>query len=439
MQPSCMQETARHPHRTLMKIIVLGAGILGVTSAWFLRRDGHDVTVIDRQPGAGLETSYANGSQISVSYAEPWANPGAPLKILKWLGKEDSPLLFRLNADPHQWWWGLAFLANCTPGRTRFNTIQLTNLGLYSRNTLIALRRDTGIQYDELERGILHLYESEQEYGAARPGLELMREFGCTINFLNPDEIVKLEPALASYRTRLVGGAHAPEDESGDAFKFTQRLAALAASRGVEFRYDTPVLSLKEQGGRIAGVVVKNGRLNGPGAEETLTADAYVMCMGPWSAPMLRGVGVSTLIYPAKGYSATLPIKPGALANTVSLTDHRLKIVFSRLGDRIRIAGTAELSGYGTELNRVRCEALTRRAEEIFPGVLDASKVEYWTGLRPATPSNVPYIGRSKLGNLWLNTGHGTLGWTHGAGSGLAAADLIAGRKPEVDFAFCGR
>ncbi len=422
-----------------MKIIVLGAGILGATSAWFLRRAGHDVTVVDRQNGAGLETSYANGSQISVSFAEPWATPSAPLKILKWLGKEDSPLLFRLNADPHQWWWGLAFLANCTPARTRFNTIQLTNLGLYSRKTLIALRQETGIEYDALERGILHLYESASEYEAARPGLELMREFGCTMNFLNPEEIVKVEPALAAYRTRLVGGVHAPEDESGDAFKFTQGLTAMAASKGVEFRYDTQVLSLKEQGGRITGVVVKDGRMNGPGAEETLRADAYVMCMGSWSAPMLRSAGVSTLIYPAKGYSATLPIKPGALANTVSLTDHQLKIVFSRLGDRIRIAGTAELSGYGTELNRVRCEALTRRAEEIFPGVLDVAKVEYWAGLRPATPSNVPYIGRSKLGNLWLNTGHGTLGWTHGAGSGLAVADLIAGRKPDVDFAFCGR
>jgi D-amino-acid dehydrogenase len=422
-----------------MKIIVLGAGILGTTSAWFLRRDGHEVTVVDRQPGAGLETSYANGSQISVSYAEPWANPGAPLKILKWLGRNDSPLLFRLNADPHQWIWGLAFLANCTPGRTRFNTIQLTNLGLYSRNTLIAIRKETGIEYDELERGILHLYESEAEYEAARPGLELMRQFGCTVNFLNPEEIVALEPALASYRTRLVGGAHAPDDESGDAFKFTQRLAALAASQGVEFCYDTQVLSLNQQGGRITGVVVKEGQPNGPGPERTLTADAYVVCLGSWSAPLLRTIGVSTLIYPAKGYSATLPIKPGALANTVSLTDHQLKIVFSRLGDRIRIAGTAELSGYGNELNRVRCEALTRRAEEIFPGVLDLTKVEYWAGLRPATPSNVPYIGRSKLGNLWLNTGHGTLGWTHGAGSGRAVADLISGRKPEVDFAFCGR
>ena len=422
-----------------MKIIVLGAGILGITSAWFLRQDGHEVTVVDRQPGAGLETSYANGSQISVSYAEPWANPGAPLKILKWLGKDDSPLLFRLNADPHQWMWGLSFLANCTPARTRFNTIQLTNLGLYSRNTLIAIRRSTGIEYDALERGIMHLYESEKEFDAARPGLELMREFGCTMNFLTPDEIVALEPSLAYYKARLAGAAHAPEDESGDAFQFTQKLAALAATGGVAFRYGTQVVALRSNGDRIAGVVVKEGQPSGPGREETLMADAYVMCLGPWSAHLLRTVGVSALIYPAKGYSATMPIRPGTVANTVSLTDHQLKIVFSRLGDRIRIAGTAELSGYGTELNRVRCEALTKRAEEIFPGVLDATRVEYWTGLRPATPSNVPYIGRSKLANLWLNTGHGTLGWTHGAGSGLAIADLIAGREPDVDFAFCGR
>jgi D-amino-acid dehydrogenase len=422
-----------------MKIIVLGAGILGVTSAWFLRRDGHEVTVIDRQPNAGLETSYANGAQISVSYAEPWANPGAPLKILKWLGRDDSPLLFRLNADPHQWVWGLAFLANCTPGRTRFNTIQLTNLGIYSRDTLIALRGETGIEYDALQRGIMHLYESDAEFDAARPGLQLMREFGCAMDFLTPDQIVALEPALAHYKPRLAGAAHAPDDESGDAFQFTQKLARLAADKGVEFRYGTHVTTLKSNGDRLAGVVVKAGEPNGPGREETLMADAYVVCLGSWSAPMLRSVGVSTLIYPAKGYSATLPIRPGAVANTVSLTDHQLKIVFSRLGDRIRIAGTAELSGYGTALNQRRCEALTRRAEEMFPGVLDVARVEYWTGLRPATPSNVPYIGRSRLRNLWLNTGHGTLGWTHGAGSGLAIADLIAGRRPEVDFAFCGR
>ena len=417
-----------------MKIIVLGAGILGVASAWYLRRDGHEVTVVERQPAAALETSYANGSQISVSYAEPWANPSAPLKILKWLKKDDSPLLFRLTADPFQWAWGLAFLAQCTPGRTRRNTIDLVHLGLYSRAALAALRRDLAIEYDALERGILHLFSNEEDYRAARPGLELMREFGVTMNFLSPDEIVALEPALAAYKPHIVGGTHAPEDESGDAFTFTQRLAALGEQRGVSFRYGTDIVRLAAGGGRIDGVVVKRG----DGALETLSADAYVMCLGSWSAQMLRGVGVHTLIYPAKGYSATLPIRPGAVANTVSLTDHELKIVFSRLGNRIRIAGTAELSGYDLALSPARCEALIRRAEVLFPGVLDIEHAEFWAGLRPATPSNVPYIGKSRLSNLWLNTGHGTLGWTHGAGSGMAIADLISGRKPKVDCAFCG-
>jgi D-amino-acid dehydrogenase len=417
-----------------MKVLVLGAGILGTTSAWYLNQNQHEVTVVDRQSGAGLETSFANGSQISVSYAEPWANPGAPLKLLKWLVRDDSPLLFRLRADPHQWQWGLQFLRECTPGRTRFNTIQLTNLGLYSRQCLIELRHSTGITYDELERGILHLFETEKDYAAARPGLELMREFGCTMNFLNPKEIVELEPALVAYQDRLVGGAHAPEDETGDAFKFSQKLAARAADAGVQFRYDTAIVRLVLADGRIDGVVVRKDNV-----EQMLKADAYVVALGSWSAPLLREIGISTLIYPAKGYSATVPIKRGALANFVSITDHQLKIVFSRLGDKIRIAGTAELSGYDLNLNMVRCRALTTRAEEIFPGVLDTASAEYWTGLRPATPSNVPYIGPSAIGNLWLNTGHGTLGWTHGAGSGRALADLISGRKPEVDFAFMGQ
>lgn len=416
-----------------MKVLVLGAGILGVSSAWYLNRSQHEVTLVDRQEGPGLETSFANGSQISVSYAEPWANPWAPLRILKWLGRDDSPLLFRPRADWHQWRWGLQFLLQCTPSRTRFNTIQLTNLGLYSRQSLRELRQITGIEYDQLERGILHLFTSRAEYNAARPGLELMREFGCTMNFLTPDQIVDIEPALVHFSRHFVGAVHAPADESGDAFKFSQQLALRAAQQGVQMRYNTSVVRLLWSGDKIEGVVVRSGE-----REETLRADAYVVALGSWSAPLLRSVGVDLLIYPAKGYSATVPIRPGALANTVSLTDHEMKIVFSRLGDRIRIAGTAELNGYDTTLNLVRCKALTARAEAIFPGVLDIERSRYWTGLRPATPSNVPYIGRSRISNLWLNTGHGTLGWTHGAGSGRALAELMSHRKPDVDFAFCG-
>ena len=415
-----------------MKVLVLGAGILGTCSAWYLNERQHTVTLVERQAEAALETSFANGSQISVSYAEPWANPQAPAKLVKWLLRDDSPLLFRLRADPNQWRWGLQFLRECAPTRTRSNTIQLTRLGLYSRECLIELRRATGITYDELALGILHLFETEAEFAAARPGLELMREFGCPMDFLTPAETIAIEPALGSYRERLVGAAHAPADESGDAFKFTQRLAARAAAQGVDFRYGTSVVRLLVEGGQVGGVLVRHGDV-----QEVLRADAYVVALGSWSAPLLRGVGVPTLIYPAKGYSATLPIRPGALANSVSITDHQMKIVFSRLGERIRIAGTAELNGYEMSLNPVRCHALTARAEELFPGVLDVGQAQFWTGLRPATPSNVPYIGRSPLPNLWLNAGHGTLGWTHGAGSGRALADLISGRRPEVDFAFC--
>ena len=415
-----------------MKVLVLGAGILGTCSAWYLNERQHTVTLVERQAEAALETSFANGSQISVSYAEPLANPQAPAKLVKWLLRDDSPLLFRLRADPNQWRWGLQFLRECAPTRTRSNTIQLTRLGLYSRECLIELRRATGITYDELALGILHLFETEAEFAAARPGLELMREFGCPMDFLTPAETIAIEPALGSYRERLVGAAHAPADESGDAFKFTQRLAARAAAQGVDFRYGTSVVRLLVEGGQVGGVLVRHGDV-----QEVLRADAYVVALGSWSAPLLRGVGVPTLIYPAKGYSATLPIRPGALANSVSITDHQMKIVFSRLGERIRIAGTAELNGYEMSLNPVRCHALTARAEELFPGVLDVGQAQFWTGLRPATPSNVPYIGRSPFPNLWLNTGHGTLGWTHGAGSGRALADLISGRRPEVDFAFC--
>lgn len=417
-----------------MKILVLGAGLLGTLSAWYLHRDGHEVTVIDRQPGAALETSFANGSQISVSYAEPWANPAAPWKILKWLGQEDAPLLFRLRADPHQWLWALAFLRECTPARTRHNTIQLTNLGLYSRTRLQALRQALGLAYDHLEKGILHLYQTEQDYNEARPGLELMQELGCRIDLVTPDEIVALEPALSAYRSRLAGGAYAPDDESGDAYKFIHALAAHSAGEGIRFRYDTTITSLQSGSGKIDGVHIASRG----GHTEMLKADAYVLCMGSWSAPLLRSVGLPARIYPVKGYSATLPVKPGALASTISLTDHARKIVISRLGERIRIAGTAELNGYDASLNPMRCNALLRRAQEFFPDVLELEQAQFWTGLRPATPSNIPYIGRSGLDNLWLNTGHGTLGWTHGAGSGRALADLIGKRKPEVDFEFCG-
>lgn len=415
-----------------MRVMVLGAGVVGVTAAWYLLQDGHQVTVVDRQPAAGLETSFANGGQISVSHAEPWANPQAPLKILQWLGREDAPLLFRLRCDPAQWRWGLSFLRECTRARTRYNVAQLVALGLYSRQCLQQLRRATGIDYDHLERGILHFWCQQQAFDAAHDSAQVMREHGCDVRILNPDEVIAIEPALRHARAKIVGGSYTVSDESGDAHRFTQQLAALAQRQGARFLYGLSLQRLEHAGGQIIAVHAQDTQ----GQAAVLQADAYVCAMGPYSAAMLAPLGLRLNIYPAKGYSATLPIADAGLACTASLTDEEHKIVYTRLGNRLRVAGTAELNGYNLQLNPVRCQALVKRLLEIFPGVAQASQAQYWSGLRPATPSNRPYIGRTRYRNLYLNTGHGTLGWTHACGSGQSLADIVAGRQPAVDFAF---
>jgi D-amino-acid dehydrogenase len=417
-----------------MKVLVLGAGVIGTTAAWFLSKSGHEVTVVDRQPVAGNETSFANGGQISVSHAEPWANPSAPMKVLKWLSREDAPLLFRPRMDPAQWSWCAQFMRECLPSRTHHNITQIVRLGLYSRATLQALRAETGIAYDHLQRGILHFYTDAREFDAAVEPAQVMRDHGCEIDMIDADECVRIEPALAASRDRLVGGSFTANDESGDAHKFSVELARLAAARGVKFVTDTRILGLTRTGDRIDSVRVVDAN----GTPSTLKADAYVMALGSYSPLMLRSVGIDAPVYPAKGYSVTLPVRPDDVAPQVSLTDDEYKIVFSRLGDRLRCAGTAELNGYDTELNEVRCRAIVDRMFSLFPQAGDRSQVRYWTGLRPATPSNVPLIGRSRIANLYLDTGHGTLGWTHACGSGKALADIVSGRAPEVDFAFLG-
>jgi D-amino-acid dehydrogenase len=417
-----------------MKVIVLGAGLLGVTSAYFLRQLGHDVTVIDRQASPAAETSFANGGQISVSHAEPWANPSAPLKVLKWLGKEDAPLLFRIRADMRQWLWGLQFLRECTPARTRHNIEQIVRLGTYSRDMLQQLRRDIGIAYDERTQGILHFYTSQKEFDSAEAPAAQMRELGCDRRVISADEAVKLEPALAHIRPQLAGATYTAEDESGDANRFARELVARCREDGVQFLMSHTVTALREAGGTIDHVEATDSE----GRFQRLRADAYVLAMGSLSPLYAQPLGISLPIYPAKGYSVTMPVKDASKAHQVSLTDDEYKLVFSRLGDRLRIAGTAELNGYDRDLNRVRCEAIVRRVEELFPGAGDASQAQFWTGLRPATPSNVPIIGRSKVKNLFLNTGHGTLGWTHSCGSGKSIARIVSGLTPEVDFAFSG-
>jgi D-amino-acid dehydrogenase len=417
-----------------MKVIVLGAGLLGVTSAYFLRQQGHDVSVIDRQATPAAETSFANGGQISVSHAEPWANPSAPLKVLKWLGQEDAPLLFRIRADMRQWLWGLQFLRECTPGRTRRNIEQIVRLGTYSRDTLQALRRDTGITYDERTQGILHFYTSQREFDGAEGPAAQMRELGCDRRVISADEAVRLEPALRHIRPQLAGATYTAEDESGDAHRFARELAARCQADGVQFLTSHTVTALREAGGRIDHVEATDTE----GRFQRIRGDAYVLAMGSLSPLVAAPLGIHLPIYPAKGYSVTMPVKNASMAHQVSLTDDEYKLVFSRLGDRLRIAGTAELNGYDRDLNRVRCEAIVRRTEALFPGAGDTEQAQFWTGLRPATPSNVPIIGRSKLPNLYLNTGHGTLGWTHTCGSGKSIARIVSGLQPEVDFAFAG-
>jgi len=415
-----------------MRVLVLGAGVVGVTAAWYLAQDGHEVTVVDRQQGPALETSFANGGQISASHAEPWANPGAPRKILQWLGKEDAPLLFRLRADPHQWAFALAFLRECLPSRTRRNTIQCLNLALYSLECLKALRAATGIDYDQQQRGILEFYTEAREFDAGAKAAALMREHGVLREVKTVDDCVALEPALAAARVRLYGGIYTRTDESGDARRFTEGLSSLAAARGVTFRWGISVQGLAAEGGLVTGARC----VSAPAGSETIAADAYVVALASFSPFVLRALSVPCPVYPAKGYSATIVIGSHLGAPTVSLTDVAAKIVISRLGERLRVAGTAELSGYGTDLNAVRCEALVKRLFEFFPDAGEPASAQFWAGLRPATPSNVPLVGRTRYRNLFLDTGHGTLGWTMACGSGRALADMMAGRTPEVDFAF---
>jgi D-amino-acid dehydrogenase len=414
-----------------MHVMVLGAGVIGTTSAWFLRKAGHDVSVIERQPQAATETSFANGGQISVSHAEPWANPSAPFKVLRWLFQNDAPLLFRPRFDPAQWRWCLGFLMECRPCRTRDNIAKIVELGLYSRRVLGETRAELDLHYDDLQRGILHFYTSQDEYDAAVAPAALMRKLGCDLEMVDRERMLAIEPALRFTNANIVGGSMTYADESGDACAFTRKLAEKAAERGVDFKYGTTVVGIDTARGRVSGVQVRTR----DGSHRRLAADAYVVALGSYSAGWMQPLGVDLNIYPAKGYSATVPVRDPSRAYTVSLTDDEYKLVFSRLGDRLRIAGTAELSGYNLALNEARCQALVRRTLEIFPDVADPEKAQFWTGLRPATPSNVPYIGRSKLRNLYLNTGHGTLGWTHSCGSGRVLADIVSGKRPEVSWA----
>jgi len=411
-----------------MRVVVLGGGIIGTASCWFLRRDGHEVTLVERQPGVAQETSFANAGQVSVSQSEPWANPAAPLKILQWLGKEDAPLLFRPRADPQQWLWGLQFLFHCTPASTRSNIRDCLRLALHGRKTLQDLRRELAIEYDHLERGILHFYVDPAQFDAAKATAAMMRELGCDRRAVSAEQAIEIEPALAPMRDKIAGADYCAEDESGDILKFTQQLARHAEARGVKMLFNHQVTRLQSPSGRVNRVEV----IAPDGWHQYLDADAVVVALGAYSRELLLPLGVHLPLYPGKGYSATYQISDVTRAPSVSVTDDAGKMAVTRMGDRLRVAGTAELSGFSRDLNPARCAMLTRRVRELFPGACDYDSGRFWTGLRPMTPSNVPLIGRTRVANLYVNTGHGTLGWTMGAGAGQIIADVVAGRNPAV-------
>ena len=408
-----------------MKVLVLGSGVIGVTSAWYLQRAGHEVTVIDRQPEPGMETSLANGGQVSWGAGGPWAAPGIPLKALKWMLRPHSPLVLRPRLDPEMWAWLLRMLANCTAARYSVNRERMLRLSRYSHECLVALRRETHIRYDERTHGVLELYRTARELEEAAHEAALLQRWGVPCRMLDRAGCVAHEPALRAAQDKIAGGLLLPEDESGDCLQFTRRLAHLAEKNGVRFALATNIVRLAADGDRLARVVTDKGEM---------IADAYVLACGSYSPLLARPLGLRLPVYPVKGYSATLEIEDANAAPMGTLTDVTYKVVATRLGNTLRGAGTAELTGYDLTLRPSRCATITHVLGELFPGAGDLRQARYWCGLRPMTPDNPPLLGPTSYKNLFLNTGHGTLGWTMACGAGRVTADIVSGRDPEINL-----
>jgi D-amino-acid dehydrogenase len=408
-----------------MKVLVLGSGVIGVTCAYQLALAGHEVTVVDRQPAAGLETSYGNAGEVSPGYSSPWAGPGVPIKAVKWLLMHHRPLVIRGNIDLNLVRWGLAMLRNCTTARYELNKGRMVRLAEYSRDCMKVLRAETGIRYDERTQGTLQLFRTQAQLDGTGDDLRVLKRYGVGFELLDRDGCIRHEPALAQVKDKFVGGLRLPGDETGDCFKFTQNLAALAVARGVQFRYGTHIKKLVIAGKQIDGVVTDVG---------TLKADAYLLALGSHSPLLLKGVGIRIPVYPVKGYSITVPITDAGGAPESTVMDESHKVAVTRLGDRIRVGGTAELAGYTLKLHEARRATLEHVVTDLFPRGGDVSRAEFWCGLRPMTPDGTPVVGATRLPNLYLATGHGTLGWTMAAGTGRVMADVISGRQPAIDL-----
>lgn len=406
-----------------MHVLVLGSGVIGTTIAYYLARAGHQVTVVDRQPGPALETSFANAGEVSPGYSAPWAGPGVPLKAIKWMLMHHSPLVIKPMLDPAMWRWGLAMLRNCTEAAYQINKSRMVRLAEYSRDCLKQLRTETGIDYDERSQGTLQLFRTQQQLDGVGKDVEILKSSGVPFQVLDRAGYLEYEPALAAVKDKFVGGLRLPGDETGDCFKFTRNLARMAEALGVEFRFGTAISGIEQQGGRITGVRTQAG---------TLTADHYVLALGSYSTQLLKPLGIDIPVYPVKGYSITVPITDPAMAPESTIMDETHKVAVTRLGDRIRVGGTAQLSGFDLNLDENRRKTLEFVVGDLFPQGGDLARAEFWTGLRPMTPDGTPIIGGTRYANLTLSTGHGTLGWTMAAGTGRVVADMLSGKTPEI-------
>ena len=408
-----------------MSVLILGSGVVGTTSAYYLAKAGHSVTVVDRQSAPAMETSFANAGEVSPGYSAPWAGPGVPIKAIQWLLMHHSPLVIKPMADLAMWRWGLSMLRNCTEARYKVNKGRMVRLAEYSRDCLRELREDTGIRYDDRAQGTLQLFRTQKQLDGVGKDVDILKQYGVPYQVLDRAGYLQYEPALAGVQDKFLGGLRLPGDETGDCFQFTQRLADMARELGVRFEFGVNIQSLAQQGDKLVGVQTDRGLMR---------ADHYVMALGSYSPQLAKPLGIDLPIYPVKGFSITVPITDAAQAPESTIMDETHKVAVTRLGDRIRVGGTAQLSGFNLDLEAGRRKTLEFVVNDLFPNGGDVARAEFWAGLRPMTPDGTPILGACRVRNMTLATGHGTLGWTMAAGTGRVIADLMSGKTPQISM-----